>query len=222
MTDAERRYAQIEKEALAITWACQKFSNYVLGSKFLIESDHKPLIPLLGSKRLDDLPPRIVRFRLRLSKFNYSIEHVPGKLMYTADTLSRAPVAIPGELCQNQQEEDETFVSSVTESLPASETRLGEYKKEQERDPECKAVKEHCTTGWPQKYQVPDNLKAYWKVRGSLTVHNGLLLYNGRIVVPRTLRKETLRKIHEGHQGIGRCRMRARESAWWPGDICLR
>ena len=89
MSDAERRYAQIEKEALAITWACQKFTNYVLGSKFLIESDHKPLIPLLGSKRLDDLPPRIVRFRLRLAKFDYLIEHVPGKLMYAC---SRHPL----------------------------------------------------------------------------------------------------------------------------------
>jgi hypothetical protein len=101
MTDAERRYAQIEKEALAIIWAYQKFSNYVLGSKFLIESDHKPLIPLLGSKRLDDLFPRIVRFQLQLSKFNYSNKHVPGKLMYTADTLSRAPVATPEHLLES-------------------------------------------------------------------------------------------------------------------------
>jgi hypothetical protein len=109
------------------------------------------------------------------------------------------------------------FVSAVTEALSASEIRIGEYKKEQEHNPECKAVKEHCTTGWPGKYQVPDNLKAYREVSGSLTVHNEKLLYNGRIVVPRTLRKETLRKIHEEHQGIGRCRMRVIESVWWPG-----
>ena len=136
--------------------------------------------------------------------------------MYAADTLSRAPVMTPGEICQNQHEEDKTFVSTVTEALPASETRLGEYKKEQERDPECKAVKEHCITGWPRKHHIPGNLKAYY---GSLTVHNDLLLYNGRIVVPRTLRKETLRKIHEGHQGIGRCHIRVRESVWWPGVV---
>ena len=217
MTDTERRYAQIEKEALAVTWACQKFSNYILGSKFLIESDHKPLIPLLGTKRLDDLPPRIVRFRLRLSKFDYSIEHVPGKLMYTADTLSRAPVAMPGESCQKQQDENEMFVSAITEALPGSETRLQQYKKAQDLNPECKAVKEYCRRGWPQKHRVPDNLKKYWEARGLLTVHNDLLLYNGRIVIPEALQRETLRKIHEGHQGIGRCRMRIRESVWWPG-----
>ena len=53
MTDTERRYAQIEKEALASTWACEKFASYVLGKTFAIETDHKPLVPLLGAKHLD-------------------------------------------------------------------------------------------------------------------------------------------------------------------------
>ena len=57
LSDTERRYAQIEKEALASIWACKKFSNYILGRPFLLESDHKPLISLLNMKHLDDLPP---------------------------------------------------------------------------------------------------------------------------------------------------------------------
>ena len=61
MTPTERRYAQIKKEALALTWACGK---YVLGRKFTIKTDHKPPIPLLNTNNLDILPPRIVRFRL--------------------------------------------------------------------------------------------------------------------------------------------------------------
>ena len=76
MTETERRCAQIEKEALASTWACEKVSTYILGMKFLIETDHKPLVPLLGTKHLDSLPPRVLRFRLRLARFDYSIVHV--------------------------------------------------------------------------------------------------------------------------------------------------
>ena len=90
-TETERRYAQIEKEALAVRRACEKFSTYILGMKFLIETDHKPLVPLLGTKVLDSLPPRVLRFRLCLARFDYSIVHVPGKYLYTADTLSRSP-----------------------------------------------------------------------------------------------------------------------------------
>ena len=53
MSNTERRYAQVEKEALAITWACKKFSNYILGKTFTIETYHKPLVPLLGTKNLE-------------------------------------------------------------------------------------------------------------------------------------------------------------------------
>jgi len=59
-------------------------------------------------------------------------------------------------------------------------------------------------------------MKPYWTVRGNLTLHDELLLYGGRIVVPKQLQKETLKKIHTGHQGIVRCRLRA-TSVWWPG-----
>ena len=44
--------------------------DYILGQHFELETDHKPLVPLLGNKRLDTLPPRILRFRLRLDKFD--------------------------------------------------------------------------------------------------------------------------------------------------------
>ena len=49
MTSTEQRYAQNEKEALATTWACEKFNDYILGKDILIETNHKPLVPLFGS-----------------------------------------------------------------------------------------------------------------------------------------------------------------------------
>ena len=57
MTPTEQRYTHINKEALAITWACEQFSHYIIGSKVRIETDHKPLVPLLSTKLLDELPP---------------------------------------------------------------------------------------------------------------------------------------------------------------------
>lgn len=92
LSEAEKHYAQIEKEALAATWACEQLSSYLLGLKFRLETDHKPLLSLLSTKALEELPPRILRFRLRLMKFTFDIVHVPGKQMITSDTLSRAPV----------------------------------------------------------------------------------------------------------------------------------
>ena len=70
-TETECRYTQVEKEALACTWVAEKFADYVLGKMFTMETDHKPLVSLLGNKNLDNLPPRILRFRLHLSRFAY-------------------------------------------------------------------------------------------------------------------------------------------------------
>ncbi len=67
MTPTEQRYAQIEKEALA------RFSDYL---DFLIQTDHKPLVPLFSVKAL---PIRVQRFRMRMLRYRFNIEHIPGK-----------------------------------------------------------------------------------------------------------------------------------------------
>ena len=79
LTDTEQRYAQIEKEALGITWACERFQDYLIGMRFHIETDHKLLIPLFSSKPLNELPIRVQRFRLRLMRYDFSISHVSEK-----------------------------------------------------------------------------------------------------------------------------------------------
>lgn len=59
LTPTEQRYAQIEKEALAFTWACERLSDYLLGLTFCIQTDHKPLVPLFSTKHLEELPIRV-------------------------------------------------------------------------------------------------------------------------------------------------------------------
>ena len=151
MTDTERHYAQVEKEALATTWACDEFANYILGKKIKIETDHKPLVPLLGTKHLDNLPPRVLRFRLRLARYDYSISHVPGKLLHTADTLSRAPTSpTDGDITDTTvQEEAEMLMEVYIAHLPASQQRIDEYRRSQATDPVCPTVVNYCRHGWP-------------------------------------------------------------------------
>ena len=96
----------------------------------------------------------------------------------------------------------------TTSTLPASGSRLDKYCQAQRNDEICRQVIEFCGNGWPQRQRVKGVLSLYWKERGSLTMNNGLLMYNDRIVIPQSLQKETMMKIHEGHQGIERCRMR--------------
>ena len=219
MTETERRYAQIEKEALATTWACEKFSDFVLGKHIMIETDHKPLVPLLGAKELDRLPPRILRFRLRMDRFSYDIIHVPGKNLYTADALSRAPMSCQNSIdssLSDSQDLTELYVNDTISHLPASNHQLEIYKKSSVRrcsvQTDC-AILSHRMA--PQERPQPSIGKILGSSRQA-DLGNRLLMYGQRLVVPESLQAETLTKLHEGHQGIVRRWLRAKVSVWWP------
>jgi len=217
LSDTESRYASIEKEALALTWACERFSEFVLGKPIHLETDHKPLIPILGKKSLDSLPPRVLRFRLHLMKFQYTITHVPGKELYIPDTLSRAPLLSQLDSLELMSSEDiEFFVRTLTNTLPADKDRLQVYRQAQASDNICSKLICYCRSGWPL-HRPKGELGKYWNFQGELSLSDDLLLYGTRIVVPKEMRHETLQKIHQGHQGIQRCRLRVKISVWWPG-----
>ena len=193
LTETERRYAQIEKEALAVTWSCEKFRDYILGKRIDIETDHKSLVPILSSKRLDALPPRVLRFRLRLDKYDFQIQHVPGKLIYVADTLSRAPLPeTDGREVAEHQEEVEVFIAHVTRCIQSEQQSLDVLRQKQAEDDVCTKVMENCKSNWPRKHLIEPQMIPCWKLRSSLTLHDNLLLFNDRIVIPTSMRKDML------------------------------
>ena len=138
-TVRNQRYSQIEKEALTLVWACEKFADYIIGEHIEIEMDHKPLVPFLGTTQLDSLPPRVLRFRLCLTRFDYSIAHVPGMYLYTANTLSHAPIKLV-ECAYEDDKDVERFVKTLVEQLPASKERMEQFHKTQKDDPICSTV----------------------------------------------------------------------------------
>ena len=132
MSPTEQRYAQIEKEALAVTWACEKFADYLVGlHDFTIETDHKPLLSLLKNRHLEDLTPRIQRFRIRLMRFQFDIQYTRGKNLVTADALSRAPVESNNNKDKTEEEEDKLYVRQIIQNLPATENRIEQIRNEQ-------------------------------------------------------------------------------------------
>lgn len=75
MFEGGKRYPQIDKEALAVIWACQRFQDFLIGKIFQIEMDHKRL-PLLGGKDFDIVPARVQGLRIPLMRFSYDLNYV--------------------------------------------------------------------------------------------------------------------------------------------------
>ena len=214
MTETEGRYAQIEKEALAITWALEHWQDLVVGMTNLsVETDHKPLVPLFSTKLIGELPIRIQRFRMRLLRYNFTIKHVPGKELYTADALSRSPLHNTNSEDDLRHEAD-YYVNVVMVNLPASDKRLEEIRRELQNDEIMKQLKYYIVHGWPSKVTGP--VKKYWPERASLTIHEGLILRGNQMLIPTSLRRDILRYLHDGHQGITKTRQNAANSVWWP------
>ena len=187
LTSTEQRYAQIEKEALALTWACERFECYLLGMQFHLHTDHKPLVPILSSKSLDTLPARVQRFRMWLMRYQFSISHVPGKDLHIADTLSRAPTSTNTPTDDLFCQQVDHFVHLVTESLPITEARLLQIAQMQEQDAVCQELKEYCLNGWPESSKVKGFVKPYRPVSSEISVQDGLLMRNNRIIIPSQL-----------------------------------
>ena len=91
LTETEKRYAQIEKEYLAIVYACEKFNQYILEKSTKIETDHKPSEIIL-KKSLLCASKRLQRMLLRLQKYSLNVVYRAGSQFYLADFLSRAPL----------------------------------------------------------------------------------------------------------------------------------
>lgn len=97
LTDTEKRYSQIEREALALAaeFMTTMLQMYLLGApKFQLATDHKPLLPLFNNPTAK-LPPHIERLALKMQNLVFEMIHIPCKTNIT-DFLSRRPLPETG------------------------------------------------------------------------------------------------------------------------------
>ena len=90
LSGCEQRYANIEREMLAVVFGCERFHTFVYGKHFTVESDHKPL-EMIHLKNLAAAPQRLQRMLLRVQQYDFKLRYKPGKDMALADTMSRQP-----------------------------------------------------------------------------------------------------------------------------------
>ena len=218
LTKTEQRWAQIEKECLAAVWACERFHTFVCGIEFELQTDHRPLVPLVNKKDLSDTPLRCQRLLMRFARYAPTAVYIPGRKLVVADLLSRQPL-------QQQAGGDDgallsdvdAHVAYVASHLPASTDMLETIQMRQQEDPQIRRVIHYTLHGWPEDEDLTE-LQDYYAVRGQFSVLGvSLLMFNGRLVIPECLRAQMLERIHDdGHMSLTKSRERAHTSVWWP------
>jgi hypothetical protein len=206
LTSPESRYFTQELECLAVIFGLQKFRPYLLGRKFTLATDHQALLSVLTKKSPSS---RITRWSLAMQEYDFTIVHVPGRLNFVSDTLSR-PDHTPATLMSIQQS-------------PANMPLLKLWIQEQLNDTFCQDTTHLINASNVNRFNdfyIDDVSKL-------------LLLHTPgsqpRLVVPNSLIDSVFTDVHEdptaAHQGIRKTLSRVAAAFFWPGwrnDIIQR
>ena len=212
LAPAEKKYAQLEKEGLAIVFGVKRFHQFLYGRKFAIYSDHKPLQHLFSESR--PIPTmasaRIQRWAQTLGAYDYAIAYKPGVEQANADSLSRLPlpdvpatVPLPGE----------TIL--LLDMLQESPVTASQIKTWTDHDPILSHVRLMIQNGWQETSNA--TYRPYQSRKNELSVQAGCVLWGSRVVVPSAGHDKILDELHVGHPGISKMKALARSFMWWPG-----
>ena len=218
LSPAERNYSQIEREALGIIFAIQRFHIYLYGRDFILETDNQPLSFIFRPDRA--IPAvaasRIQRWAIQLSGYQYEIRCKKSHENAVADGLSRLPMA--------NTEHGEAFgifnLAEITD-FHLAQLNKGPINSQQiarctQKDPLLAKVHHYICTNWEGEGHIGTELAPYFRCRNELTIEQNCILKGIRVVIPAKLQGEVLSELHAFHEGVVKMKSRARGYCWWP------
>ena len=204
---SEKQYSQIEKEALGIIFAVTKFHRYLYGRRFILQTDHKPLITIFESKK--GLPVytanRLFRWGTIILNYNFKIEFLTSKNICHADSLSRL---IP--------KNTEVFEDSIIATLRTDCEIKNMIAKTVKEFPVILTdiIRESREDGFIQsiKNKIHDKDP---NVREVFSLCDDVLLYNDRVAIPNSKQRKILRDFNVEHLGKNRTKSLMRCYVYW-------
>ena len=223
LTETQRRYSQIEREALAIIFGVKKFHQFLFGRKFCLVTDHKPLVSIFSPEKQFPVltAQRLQRYAIILMAYQFEIKYKPTKNHANADGLSRLSTQTDFEFDRFESRENAEILCNIGEATDGLPLTHKQIQSETLRDSLLKTVVLFTRRGnWPSYSRLSADLIPFYNQKNSLCVVNDMVLLQRqgltRVVIPTILRDEVLRLLHEGHWGSTRIKQLARRYVWWP------
>ncbi|GBN29578.1 Uncharacterized protein K02A2.6 [Araneus ventricosus] len=203
LTEAERNYSQLHREALAIIFGVSHFINYIYGRHFVLITDNQPLSrifhPKTGFPKMTSA--RLLRYASFLAGFDYTVKFRKGLENQNVDCLSRALVnqnCISADVSIND-EVHQVCASAVFE-ISSENLTADAIIQEREKDQELAQIKRELLSS---------------PVNSDYILDSGILFRNNRIVIPKTLQPTVLNELHSTHIGITKMKQLARRYCTW-------
>ena len=186
-SSAERNYAQVEKEALALIFGPSKFNQYLYGRTFILQTDHKPLTTILGpTQGISSLAAaRLQRWAIQLAGYSYQIRFHPTNQHCSADGLPRLP--LKDKSLVGNPPDPMIFNISQLDTLPVT---VRELQTATCNDQILGKVLNYVRRKWPHRSSKCFQL--YKKISQELSIEADCLLRGVRVVVPFKLRNKVL------------------------------
>ena len=215
LNETEQNYHQLEREALAMDFGCNRFKMFLQGIPFTHFIDPEPLKGMM-EKTKKEAPARIEKMRLKLQGFNSTIKLVKGK-HNPADYLSRHP--LPYKSCSKAERDGfrdiQNHIFVIAHMLPEAIT-VTRVKEASKQDPVISKVMRLVRAGVAKCPEDDKRLAPFKPVWAELSVAVDMLLRGERVVLPQQLIKEALKIAHEGHMGVEKTKRYLRTAVWFP------
>lgn len=179
----ECNYSQIEKEALALIFVVKKFHRMIYGRPFTLQTDHKPLLAIFGSKK--GIPVytanRLQRWALTLLAYDFKIEYIKTTNFGQADTLSRLIASQPNiqedRIIANIRIDTATGTArSFNDSISTLPITAEIIRKETESDEILQIVAQAIQSSWPSN--ITPQIQLFHNHRNALSIFNGCIMLN--------------------------------------------
>ena len=213
MLPAEKNYAPVEGEALAVAWALEQTHYFTMGCNDLkVIVDHKPLTKLFGDRRLDEIEnPCLFRLKRRTLMWRFGIEYQRGTSNPFADAMSRHPnqyaELASASMMSVHDSEEAAYIAVTWEKVRTASAE----------DESMCLLADNIRTGFPgSKRDLPELIFGFWEARESLRCSEGVIMYKDRIVIPSSLRKQIGENLPSAHQGVSSMYSRAQTIVYWP------
>ena len=144
--------------------------------------------------------------------YHFTVRYIPGVTKWLADCLlwlggQKDSINLPKH-----------HIHQITSQLHARSDSLQDLRFATQVDDELALLKHTIMIGWPSTIrEVPSEIQPYWTFREELTVEDGIVFKDTHVVIPHKKHQAMLNLIHEGHFGLNKCKLRAKDTVYWPG-----